>query len=92
MVKEMRPTETKPFSFQQTHKGAPRDYLDNENIMAKIVMEAPKVDKIQEARAKMDKKPLRQPSSTKKFEAYQEKMKKEKEEKRKRNEQILKED
>jgi hypothetical protein len=65
----MRTTEAKEFNFGQSHKGARRDYLDQENVMTKMTLVAPKVDKIEEARNKMSKKPMMQPASTKKWEA-----------------------
>ncbi len=63
----MRTTEPKEFNFGQSHKGVKRDYMDTENAMAKMTLVPPKVDKIEEARKKMQKKPLLQPASTKKF-------------------------
>ena len=62
----MRTTEPREFNFGQSHKGARRDYMDMENVMTKMTLVAPKVDKIEEARKKMEKKPIKQPASTKK--------------------------
>lgn len=78
----MRTTEPKPFNFTNTHKGPQRDYMDIENAMMKQTNTAAPVDPVVQARKAMSRKPVKQPASTKKWEANLQKLRKEKEEKR----------
>jgi hypothetical protein len=46
----MRNTECLPFNFAKTHKGVPRDYMDNENTMIKLTNMPLSFDPVEDAR------------------------------------------
>jgi len=86
--KNKRPTEVSEFNFQEVdhHKGVARTYLGHED------RNEAKEDPIEVARRVTEAKPKIQPQTTKKMIALSEQRKREREENRRKIEQIEKED
>lgn len=87
-----RPTESKPFHFQESKKGVQRDYLDIENKYRKAAKDDARRDPFESVRKLKETKPKMQPHTTKKMIALADLRKKEREEKQRKAEQIEKED
>lgn len=87
-----RPTETRPFAFQESKKGVMRDYLDVENQYKKAAKDETRRDPFESVRKLKSIKPKMQPHTTKKMIALSDLRKKEREEKQRKAEQLEKEE